>query len=844
MNWSAIRIFAIRLRFLRCLRYQSRTYLYPVIFIITLCAGIFAPVSLSAECHGLETEFDSADLAPFTEILSDPSGSLTIDTVGSYFDARPGRNRSLAAGDSVSGLTGGTIWLRFCLQTAGDTAARRLFLEFPDHRVDELAFYSFSGTRQEVRYARSITTGSQSNFRSRHVDYQTFVFDLGIPGAGKTIYYLRLRDAGVTYTGLRLFSEKGFRDYVSRENLLTGLYLGVVAVMFICNLWFYILNRNPTYPGYVLLLFSLAVYVFTESGAAVGVFQGDWPRYNDYLVWIAAITGFVGFTWFSRVFLDTKQSIPRIDGWMHGLTAAGVFAGSLALLNMKSGGLPLWWAGVFVVGIAGLTVLIVMLAFLRVALRRRRRSDVYYALALGCLMVSAALHLLSRVGAIWDPISTRYVFQVASVAAIVLFFMGPGDRIRGLRLEKEAYVESSRLKDAFLASMSHELRTPLNALLGMSDLLDAAALNHEHRGYLEVIRKSGGSMLRMVDSLLDILSIEAGTLILENIPFDLHRVVNSASLAASEICIQKGLGFEVRLQPGLPRGFRGDPIRFKQVLENVLDNAVKFTDSGSVLIEVAAEESSNLKRAGDNQEIQIRITDTGIGIAADRREDIFQSFTRIDESGARRTGGLGVGLSMVRNLVRLMGGRVEVESRSGKGTAFHMTIPLRSAPELFSYERRDAALRAEASESSTDEIPISAHSVSASHGEQPLKILLVEDNRDNRLLFHAYMRSTRCEVDVATNGRRAVEKFKEEAYDIVFMDIQMPEMDGISATREIRFWEEQAFDVGIRSNRVPIYALTAHSLAEEIARSIEAGCDGHITKPVRKQEILQVLHNL
>jgi signal transduction histidine kinase/ActR/RegA family two-component response regulator len=463
-------------------------------------------------------------------------------------------------------------------------------------------------------------------------------------------------------------------------------------------------------------------------------------------------------------------------------------------------------------------------------------------LALASLTICGVAHLFARLGVAGDPMQTRELFQIGSVLAMLLLFMGPGDRVRGLHLERRAYVESARLKDAFLASMSHELRTPLNAMLGMSDLLDSAALNHEHRAYLEVIRKSGDSMLRMVDSLLDMMSIEAGNLLLESIPFDLHRLINGASVAAGQVCVQKGLGFSIRLEPGLARGYRGDPARLKQVIENVLDNAVKFTDRGSVIVAVR---SVRLRESSDGalqDMITIRVADTGIGIAADRREDIFHSFTRIDESDVRRASGLGVGLTMVRNLVRLMGGRVALESRAGEGTAFQISIPLRSAPELFEYERRDAALRG------ADGEAYGPHAVPAPAsdrvGNNALRILLVEDNRDNRLLFHAYMRSTKHEVDVATNGRRAVDKFKAAEYDIVFMDIQMPELDGISATREIRSWESAAFEAGTRVNRVPIYALTAHSLAEEIKRSIEAGCDGHISKPVRKQEILQVLHHI
>ena len=606
--------------------------------------------------------------------------------------------------------------------------------------------------------------------------------------------------------------------------------------MVLCCAWFWYRDRNPSYPACIALLASLGLYGFTESGAAIAIIQGDWPRWNEYATWAAALSGFVAFVAFARECLDTRRSLRRLDLWLRGLSVASVVAGGLCMLHLREGGYVFWFGLMCLVAIAGLIVASVGVALSKQLIRRRRRSDLFFILALLFLMAGSLPHVLARSGFWLDPFSTRYIFQLGSAASMLLFFVGPGDRFRALRLERTAYQESARLKDSFLASMSHELRTPLNAMLGMSDLLYAAPLSHEHRGYLEVIRKSGDSMLRMVDSLLDMLSIEAGSLVLENIPFDLPRLIYSASLSASELCEQKGLGFKVRFDESLSRGYRGDPARIKQVLENVLDNAVKFTDRGSVLVEAGVEAGAAPRSEfGGSRDSHRRYGDRHLRRSSRRHISIFHAGRRFE---VRRTGGLGVGLTMVRSLVHLMGGHVTVRSESGRGTAFRLHIPLRKAPELFAYERRDAALRGEPVETGE------ANLERRWNGQRPLRILLVEDNRDNRLLFHAYMRSTKCEVDVATNGRRAVEKFKAELYDIVFMDIQMPELDGISATLQIRGWERHAFESGVRDYRVPIYALTAHSLAEEIQRSIEAGCDGHITKPVRKQEILQVLHHL
>lgn len=393
--------------------------------------------------------------------------------------------------------------------------------------------------------------------------------------------------------------------------------------------------------------------------------------------------------------------------------------------------------------------------------------------------------------------------------------------------------DESRLKDAFLTSLSHELRTPLNAVLGMSDLLQAAHLNREERSYLEVMRKSGDSMLRMVDSLLDILSIQAGTLQLRSIPFHLRRLIRTAAHAARLACNEKGLAFHIDIDAQLERGFRGDPDRIAQIIESLLDNAVKFTDRGSIGVRVRGGRIGTSARGEQVRSVIICVSDTGIGIAPERRRDIFRAFTRVDGSVSRRTGGLGVGLSMVHHLSRHMGGRAGLRERSGEdGSEFQVSLPLVVAEDAFV------------------DVPVQfakADSEQAAHGDMTglaPKILLVEDNPDNRMLFEAYVRATASQVDIAENGNAAVAKFKEQIYDVVFMDIQMPKKDGIAATREIRAWEREAIRNGQRAIRVPIFALTAHSLPEEVSRSIAAGCDGHIAKPVRKERILALLQDV
>ncbi|MHB8382358.1 MAG: hybrid sensor histidine kinase/response regulator [Candidatus Binataceae bacterium] len=535
---------------------------------------------------------------------------------------------------------------------------------------------------------------------------------------------------------------------------------------------------------------------------------------------------------------------------------------------------------------------------------------------------------------------------------------------RHLVAAREAALAASRAKSEFLSSMSHEIRTPMNAILGMTQLLEETTLTTDQRKYLEIMTNNGDALLDLINGILDLARIESGRLSLEHAEFNLEDLANQTVETLAIRAHQKGLEMLAHLRPDVPVRLIGDRLRIRQILLNLIGNSVKFTETGQVMLTVEHDRES-----ADPGDLHFSVSDTGIGIAKDKLEEVFASFTQADSSTTRQYGGSGLGLAIARRLVGLMGGRVWVESELGRGSVFHFTAHLQvpsaasagtgavpaviltgtrvlvvddnstnrlilremlssrgaevdeaengpSALERIEHARTSGIpyklilldcrmpgmdgfevaerIRAGAEQRLTvlmlssdglkdqlnrvRELHLDAYLVkpvrradlfaaigatinpgvgSAADGVEPaqtaardsmrpgvynpqpdvpLSILLADDSRDNRLLIRAFLKNTGHRVDEAENGAIAVAKIKTGEYDLVLMDVQMPVMDGLDAMRAVRLWERER---GRR--RVPILALTASALDDDVRRTIEAGADLHIGKPIRKAVLIAAI---
>ncbi len=378
-------------------------------------------------------------------------------------------------------------------------------------------------------------------------------------------------------------------------------------------------------------------------------------------------------------------------------------------------------------------------------------------------------------------------------------------RERALAIAKEAAEQASGAKSDFVSRMSHELRTPLNAVIGFAELLQSEPLTTVQQHYVDLISVSGKHLMDLINAVLDLAKIEAGGVTLEHILFDLQDTIESVRSIVLERVGAKDLQLIIDMPPDLPRHIVGDPTRLRQILINLITNGIKFTEAGTV----------ELRITNNDGELGFQIRDTGIGMDAATLDHLFKPFTQADDSITRKYGGTGLGLIISKELVQAMGGNLEVESAVGVGTCFRFHLPRQETPGASDRPSNSVC---------PDDLAADRSPLSKLVGG---RLLLVDDNRINQKIGAAMLGRLELEFALADDGRHALERLASDRYALVLMDMEMPILDGLSATRAIRELERER-----GQPRLPIIAMTANALSEDRARCFEAGMDGYVAKPM------------
>jgi len=950
----------------------------------------------------LVQEQGSYPLDKHLELLEDPIGSLAIADIVS-----PQTAASFAPSATATpsfGFTTSAVWARFTVQNNLPDSVE-YFLEAKYPLLDRIYLYIPTGTGAFT----VLKAGDSFPFASRPIQHKNNIFPIRLlPGEEKTIY-LRCETTSSLNLPLILYSPASLAEGVSLEQTLLGIYYGILLVMMIYNFFIYLSIRDSTYLYYVLFVFTYMLFQLSVNGMA---FQYFWPSqiwWANNCIPFFIFLAYIFATQFTRKILDTARNVPRIDAILRVSMALSAIGTILTFFV----GYPL---SIRLATMMSLTVVALIVAGI-ICMCKGYRPARYYLLAWSVSMLGVTVFSLKTFGILPHTFITHWGIQFGSAWEVILLSMGLADRFQLMKqgkeqiqnvysrqleeahgeLEKtfrdmeqfkhslESLLEertadlsrvnenltreilerqkaetradaASKAKSQFLASMSHEIRTPMNAILGMANMAAKIAETAKLQQYLAIIQDSGKALLALINDILDFSKIEAGRLDLECTDFDLRETMESLADLFGRQAADKGLELLILVDGDTPCALRGDALRLRQILINLIGNAIKFTKKG----EIAVTARCGKLNAGEAV-LHFSVRDSGSGINHDQIKQLFSEYTQADSSTARLYGGTGLGLAISRQLVTLMGGEINAESEPGRGSTFHFTIKVKfqfqesqhpiilpasaadvrvlvatdhpALEETLLKMLSDFGCRAETppragkddSPTSLAKLPLEyallvldssftgldlplflkerdasqpdAHMtpviiltqldqeaaleeiIRACPGvillSKPLKqsylyeaiaerlgvsvtrdcslfppgdndkdqfkslagkqVLVVEDNPVNQMVTSQLLTRVGILVDIAGNGQEALAALHDKTYDAVLMDVIMPVMDGLTATRAIR-----------RTLRLelPIIALTAKATDGDRGKCLAAGMDEYLTKPVESRHLYQALEKL
>ncbi len=656
---------------------------------------------------------------------------------------------------------------------------------------------------------------------------------------------------GGTWSNIQLGDVDALRLNRERDLLFDFFLFGSLVIMGFYHVGLFLMRpgvASPLYFGIFCLLVSLRILT-TGEHYFLHIFPDfDWEWYIRLQYWavylaLPAFGAFVHHAFpreFSRTLLILAWIASAVPSLIVLLTPVRIFS---------------WSMGVFQIYIAAAGV--VMFGILMLSLWRGRDGARLYLVGWACLFATVVNDILNTAEIVQTGYAVPFgffLFIAMQATFLALQFSRAfdtaermsetlEDRIRErtrelqesrdqLHSAKESAERSDRAKSEFLATMSHEIRTPLNSILGTASLLDESPLSGEQREQISILNRAGKRLLTLINEILDLSKIEAGKLALESTPFRVHEVCSDLQGLMGNRAELKGILLSTRIAPGVPDRCVGDANRLAQILLNLVGNAIKFTERGGVVltVEPGPPQADQTIGAGEAA-LRFSVEDSGIGIPLEKQKRIFESFVQADQSDDRRYEGTGLGLSISRRLVELMGGHLQMRSEPGAGSVFWFDVvfALDSLPDshMRSVPEPAAELRA---------------APAAALDKRQAKILLADDNPDNRYLVQVFLKKTGAELQSVENGREALERFQSESFDLILMDIQMPVMNGYEAVRAIREHESRTLPAA-PENPVKILALTADATREAYSKAMAAGCDGYLTKPIQKQALIEAIES-
>jgi len=713
------------------------------------------------------------------------------------------------------GFTDEAYWVLTKIENTSGVESWIVNLDYPLVDAVDLFIFDVEGL------SKSFSVNDDMAYEDRAIQIRTYAFPVKIPPGEKITFAAKVNTEGTMRFPFYISPYKDFLSYFSKENIASGFFLGFLILMILVNILYFIYHKEKAHILLSLFAGAYAVFYSTQNGILFCILRPEALHWKFPVYITSGVLGLLFITYFSYLYLIFGLGIRYKRKFFRFFSYVGLAISASTFFVPPSGALMMF------VTYALLAIIPNSLAAVKL-IRSNNPHAMNFLLAWSFFVASIVLFSLRGVGLLPTNLFTLYIKEWGVVGLLAFFFVALNYKLKYLSLlgeeaeqRKKAEEEAkaaNRAKSDFLANMSHEIRTPLNSVIGFADLLKDMNLSKQQAQYVETIKHSSNSLLEIINDILDFSKIEAGKLELELIKSDIVTITKNAAEILRLQAEKKGLNFHLNIQSDLPRYALIDPVRLRQVLVNLLGNAVKFTEEGKV------ELGLRFKQLDDRHGLyHFDVADTGIGIEEEKSDKLFKAFSQADTSTTRKFGGTGLGLVISSLLVEKMGGEIHFDSQPGIGTTFRFSIKA----TFFSSEEQ--ATKAE--ESKADK-PSKKRVINTS-----AKLLIAEDVGTNMMLIKIIIGKMLREVVFleAANGKEAVKLTLTEEPDLVFMDVQMPEMNGLEATEKIRESEAQS------QRHTPIIALTAEALKNEVDRCLSSGMDDYLSKPVDKASLFSLL---
>lgn len=773
-------------------------------FLVTLCLACY----VHAQPLVINNNNQPNSMFRLYPYMSVVDAGLKQYNINEFLTAYPNLNaQPIEHENANTGFTDHFYWLNFSVQN-NTTEPLVYYLETARPITDYVYLY----TQTPDGAIKKQQSGDAVPFNERDFNHRKSVFKVTLAPNQITNFYLNLKSDGeVLNLGLELHTADDFIISTYNEQLVYGIFYGIIFLASITYLFFYFALRDKSFLYYSLYVITIGLMQFSLDGMWFQYFGPSAGMLSLKGVILFASLATLFFGKYGKSFLKINHSLPLLNKLYVGHAYA---TGLLLVLIVLPIQIPTF--SYLYINALALFILFTLMGTIVTMYVKRIPVDPFFTVGIGSLALGMTVFILNNFGVIPNSFLTENSSKLGTGAEVIFLSLSMSNLIRKLKSEKEKAQtialkkseDMNELKSYFMSNMSHELRTPLNAIMGIADVMLKEGLDEKVRSNFEVIKYSSLSLLSSVNDVLDFSQIERGELKLNNHDFEPIPLFTQIKNNANKQAADKELVFTFEVDERIPKTLHGDSVRFTQIINNVLNNAIKFTNVGYIHVKIHL-----LNRHDDKADLQIIISDSGVGIPKDKMDTIYESFMQESISNTRKFGGLGLGLSIVKKLVDLHHGQIEMESKIGRGTKCTLVLPFTIAADA--------------------PVVVDAKPPVVSTQSQSLNVLVVEDNSMNQLLMKMILKQWKdTKFAMANHGGECLTMLQQDRYDVILMDLQMPVMDGYEAATAIR-----AGEAGVDNLNIPIIALTADVMEGTEQRVKQIGMDEYLTKPVN-QELL------